>query len=123
MVVLPVPLTPTMRMTVGPSTGPRDAPGCSVPSSRAASRSSSALLEIGLGLELALADLVLERLGELDRGGNAEIRLDQDALHLLEIVGVEPAHQRADVGQRDALDAGPEALFPLAQSAVGHAES
>ena len=54
--------------------------------------------KIALGLELAAPDLVLQRLGELDRGGHAEIGLDEDALHLLEIVGVEPAHQRADVG-------------------------
>jgi cell division protease FtsH len=79
--------------------------------------------EIILRLELSLADLVLERLGELDGGRHAEVRLDEHLLHLLEVVGVEPPHERADIREREALEAGPEPLVPIPHSAVGHAES
>ena len=56
--------------------------------------------------------------------GHAEVGLDQHPLHVFEVVGVEAAHERADVGQRDALDARPEILFLVAsQSTRLHAIS
>ena len=122
-VVLPVPFTPTMQNDGRSVDRPRQLTGMLGAVQQAGETLLQSPLEVGLGLERAFADLVLERLGELDRGGDPEIRLDQNALHLLQIVGVEPAHEGAHVGQRDPLDAGPEPVLPLAQSAVGHAES
>ena len=110
-------------MTVGPESARATVPGLLGAVQHAGEAGLQRPAEIGFGLELALPDLVLQRLGELHRGGDAEIGLDEHPLHLLEVVGIEPAHERADVGERDALDASPEPFLPIAQSAVRHAES
>ena len=110
-------------MTVGPLWLRAMAPGSRRAVEQGGEPALEGLPEIVLGLELSLPDLVFERLRQLHGGGHAEVRLDEHALHPLEVVGVEPAHERADVGEREALDAGPQALVPVLHSAVGHAES
>ena len=56
-------------------------------------------LQIGLGLELAAPDLILERLVSSTVAGTPKSASIKHPLHVLEIVGVESAHERAHVGQ------------------------
>ena len=81
------------------------------------------LTQVGFGFQLSFADLVFQRLGELDRGGDPEVRLDQHPLHLLQVFGAQTPHQRAHIGEREALDPGPQPVVPILQSALGHAQS
>ena len=81
------------------------------------------LPEVVLRLERSLPHFIFQRLRQLHGGGHAEVRLDEDALHAFEVLGVEPPHERADVGEREPFDSRPQALVPILHSAVGHAES
>src|SRR4029077_1256108 len=72
-------------------------------------------LEISLGLERALPNLLLQRGRKLDRCRHAEIGLDEKPLERLEVVRVEAADDRVHIGERDALEAGPQRLFVVAE--------
>jgi hypothetical protein len=81
------------------------------------------LPKVRFGLELALSHLVFQGLGQLHRGGHAEIGLDQHLLEPLEVLRVEAPHERPHVREGEALDPGPETFAPILQSAISHAES
>ena len=63
---------------------------------------------------------VLQHLDQVHSGLQAEIGFQQQALHGLDVGGLEAAHDGPDVGQRDPLDAGPEADFFSFCDAISH---
>ncbi len=81
------------------------------------------LVDIVFLLELARPHTLLQGLHQLHGRRHAEIRLDQQLLDLFEVGGLEPAHQRTDIGEHDALETAPQAQFLLSHPAECHAGS
>ena len=57
-----------------------------------------------------------QRLSQGDGGRNAEVGFDQELLQLLQIIGIQAPDDGVDIGERQALEPGPERLFGIAKT-------
>ena len=119
-VVFPTPFTPTTRMTVGPLVARAIRSGCSGPSQHRREavdqgpRTSSSFLSLPERTPCSSAST------SSMVAGTPKSASMQQLLDLLEIRGLEPAHQRAHVGEHDALEAAPQTELLLAYATECH---
>src|SRR3954447_14193389 len=64
-------------------------------------------LQVGFRLDLSPAYFVFQSLSQLDSARHSEVGLDEHPFQVLEVVGIQTAHQRANIGEREALDPRP----------------
>ena len=108
-VVFPAPLTPMTRITVGPDGGDAERRIAVPGPERSLDPAGQRVQELALALHRAPLRGLLD-VGHQPHGGrHPEVGLEEQLLELLQRAGdLGAAYERADVGERDVLDALPE---------------